>query len=101
MRLIVYKESLNLGLSLILYKKMFINFIYVHNTKGGGYNEVPTMISGKDLDYLSDIFNWNFNACKLANHFYSELQDEEIKEIMKKVEEIHREHAKAVLNILE
>ena len=85
---------------------MFINFIYVHNIKGGEnnmnqYNEVPAMISGKDLDYLSDIFNWNFNACKLANHFYSELQDDEIKELMKKAEEIHKEHAQAILNILE
>lgn len=65
------------------------------------YEEVPTMISGKDLDYLSDIFNWNFNACKLANHFYLNSQDQEIKEMMEKAYEIHKEHAKAVLNILE
>ena len=26
------------------------------------YNEVPNIISGKDLDYLSDIFNWNYGA---------------------------------------
>lgn len=49
------------------------------------YEEVPTIISGKDLDYLCDIYNWNFNACKLANHFYNEVQDEEIKEVLTKV----------------
>ena len=65
------------------------------------YNEVPAMISEKDLDYLSDIFNWNFNTYKLANHFYFEIEDEEIKEMMKKIEDIHKEYAEAVLNILE
>lgn len=64
------------------------------------YEEVPTIISGKDLDYLCDIYNWNFNACKLANHFYNEVQDEEIKEVLTKAAEIHKEHATAVLNIL-
>lgn len=26
------------------------------------YEVVPNIISGKDLDYLSDVYNWNFNA---------------------------------------
>ena len=26
------------------------------------YNKVPEMIAAKDLDYLSDMFNWNFNG---------------------------------------
>ena len=33
------------------------------------YENVPNIISGKDLDYLSDMFNWNFNAFKLINDF--------------------------------
>lgn len=64
------------------------------------YEEVPAMISGKDLDYLSDIYNWNFNACKLANHFKEEVQDEEIKDLLNRAADMHKEHAKAVLNIL-
>ena len=64
------------------------------------YEEVPAMISGKDLDYLSDIYNWNFNACKLANHFKEEVQDEEIKDLLSRAADMHKEHAKAVLNIL-
>lgn len=64
------------------------------------YETVPAIISCKDLDYLSDIYNWNFNACKLANHFLNEVEDEEIKELFKKVASMHQEHAKAVLNIL-
>lgn len=64
------------------------------------YEEVPSMISTKDLDYLSDVYNWNFNACKLANHFKKEVQDEEIKELLTEVANMHKEHATAVLNIL-
>ena len=54
------------------------------------YEEVPAMISGKDLDYLSDMFNWNFNISKLANHFLNEIEDEEIKQIMIKVRDAHK-----------
>lgn len=28
------------------------------------YNVVPNIISGKDLDYLSDMFNWNYTGYK-------------------------------------
>ena len=28
------------------------------------YETVPDMISGKDLDYLTDMYNWNYNAFK-------------------------------------
>lgn len=65
------------------------------------YETVPNMISGKDLDYLSDIYNWNFNACKLSNHFIGEVQDEEIKQLLIKVAQVHQEHCQAILNILE
>ncbi len=64
------------------------------------YETVPAVISCKDLDYLSDIYNWNFNACKLAHHFMNEVQDDEIKELLDQVANMHKEHAKAVTNIL-
>ena len=28
------------------------------------YNAVPNIISSKDLDYLSDMFNWNYGHIK-------------------------------------
>ena len=64
------------------------------------YEVVPNIISGKDLDYLSDIYNWNFNACKLANNFANEVTDEEIKTLFEKVADMHMQHCEAVLNIL-
>lgn len=64
------------------------------------YSEVPSIISGKDLDYLSDMFNWNFNTFKLINDFKEKVSDEEIKDLMEKVCETHKENLSAVLNIL-
>lgn len=64
------------------------------------YNEVPSIISGKDLDYLSDMFNWNFNAFKLINDFKEKVSDGEIKDLMDRVCETHKENLSVVLNIL-
>ena len=64
------------------------------------YSEVPSVISGKDLDYLSDMFNWNFNAFKLINDFKEKVSGEEIKDLMERVCETHKENLSAVLNIL-
>lgn len=64
------------------------------------YEEVPSMISCKDLDYLSDIYDWNFNVSKLLNHFSKEVTDQEIKNMLEKAKDVHKEHAKFVLNIL-
>ena len=64
------------------------------------YSEVPSIISGKDLDYLSDMFNWNFNAFKLINYFKEKVSDEEIKNLMERVCKTHKENLSVVLNIL-
>mgnify|MGYP000051422252 CR=1 FL=1 len=63
-------------------------------------NVVPNIISGKDLDYLSDMFNWNFNAFKLINDFKEKVSDEEIKDLIERVCKTHKENLNAVLNIL-
>lgn len=65
------------------------------------YNEVPVVISQKDLDYLSDMFCWNFNACKLINHFCFNVCDDDIKQLLKEAYNIHKEHANSILNILQ
>ena len=40
------------------------------------YNEVPDIITGKDLDYLSDMFNWNYVAYKCAYNAIDKITDE-------------------------
>ena len=64
------------------------------------YEKVPNIISCKDLDYLSDIYNWNFIASKYANESSCCVKDEEIKNILYKAASIHSEHCKYVINIL-
>ena len=64
------------------------------------YSEVPSIISGKDLDYLSDMFNWNFKGFKLINDFKEKVSDEEIKDLIERVCKTHKENLNAVLNIL-
>ena len=43
------------------------------------YEKVPNIITGKDLDYLSDMFNWNYEALKKTNEGLINIEDEEIK----------------------
>ena len=63
-------------------------------------NKVPAVITTKDLDYLSDMFKWNYVASKKAKHFSNEVTDEEIKQELEKVYEMHKEICNTILGIL-
>jgi len=64
------------------------------------YTEVPSIISGKDLDYLSDMFNWNYGAYKSNMNALNEVQDLEIKQVIQKATNVFFENMNLVLNIL-
>lgn len=59
------------------------------------------IISCKDLNYISDIFNWNYNALKQVNHFIDEVESEEIKNILEEVFNMHYENCTKCISILE
>ncbi|MDD3453774.1 MAG: hypothetical protein PHN42_05850 [Bacilli bacterium] len=63
--------------------------------------QVPDVISNKDLTYLCDIFNWNFNTLKLVNHFKDEVKLEELKDVFDDITEIHNNICNGIINILE
>lgn len=63
------------------------------------YKLVPNMISCKDLDYLSDMFNWNYGAYKMIVNL--EVMDEEIKSVFNKASEMFLNNMREILNILE
>lgn len=46
------------------------------------YEKVPMIITGKDLDYLTDMFDWNYKALKKFNEFKSRAEDSDIKEML-------------------
>lgn len=64
------------------------------------YQEVPDIITGKDLDYLSDMFSWNYSAYKSIYNSISKVNDEEIKKILEEGSELFDENMNIVLDIL-
>ena len=61
---------------------------------------IPQIISTKDLAYLSDMFEWNKTAFKQVNHFINEVQNEEIKELLERVKNMHEDHMNFIISIL-
>lgn len=64
------------------------------------YNKVPDIITGKDLDYLSDMFNWNYGAFKNNYNSYDSITDEEIKDLIDEACELFDENMNLVLDIM-
>ena len=64
------------------------------------YNEVLNIITGKDLDYLSDMFNWNYEALKKMNVAVNKVTDEEIKNVLEKGYNLFKNNLNITLSIL-
>lgn len=64
------------------------------------YSRVPDIITGKDLDYLSDMFEWNYDAYKKYSHYEKVAQMEELKSIFNEASNIFRTNMEQVINIL-
>lgn len=64
------------------------------------YDVVPDIISGKDLDYLSDMFNWNYGAHKTTLNASNSVQDEALKNTLSKSSNIFHSSMTKILNIL-
>ncbi len=64
------------------------------------YEEVPNIISCKDLDYLSDMFTWNYGAYKKTYNAVQNVEDEELNKQLEKASNIFYETMEKVLNIL-
>ena len=64
------------------------------------YEVVSSIISCKDLDYLSDMFNWNYGAYKNALNASLSANDEEIKTLLSSCANIFHLEMQNILNIL-
>lgn len=64
------------------------------------YEEVPNIISGKDLDYLSDMFNWNYGAYKQTVNAIENVEDESIKYMLETAGNKFHDSMTTILNIL-
>jgi len=65
------------------------------------YNVVPNIISSKDLDYLSDMFNWNYGAYKSSLNASNSVTDEELNNLLLKASNIFHSNMSKVLNIIQ
>jgi hypothetical protein len=66
------------------------------------FMEVPNdILTGKDLDYLSDMFEWNYIAFKKTNTAIGIVNDQEIVSLLEKGVKLFETNLISVLNILE
>lgn len=76
---------------------------FVHYNDGGKnmkYECVPNIISSKDLDYLSDMFNWNFGAYKASFNAVNSVSNEELKNILNKSSDTFMSIMNDIINIM-
>lgn len=65
------------------------------------YVEVPNnILTGKDLDYLSDMFEWNYGALKKNNEAINNVSDENIIMLLEKGCTLFDSNLNSVLDIL-
>lgn len=65
------------------------------------YMEVPSnILTGKDLDYLSDMFEWNYGGYKKMKNSVGQVTDQEIVTVMDKAASIFDQNLNTVLSIL-
>ena len=66
------------------------------------FEEVPNdILTGKDLNYLSDMFEWNYSALKKTNTALSIVNDEDIIYVLNKGYNLFDDNLNSVLSILE
>ncbi|MBR1413302.1 MAG: hypothetical protein IJ574_01360 [Bacilli bacterium] len=65
------------------------------------YKKVPDIITGKDLDYLADMFKWFYDAYKCVENDLTIVNDNEIKKQMKKCSNNFYDYMNTVLDLLE
>ena len=61
---------------------------------------VPNIISTKDLPYICDMFNWNLTTAKKALNYSNNVTDNEIKEELLNIFDMHKQICNSLLNIL-
>lgn len=64
------------------------------------YEKVPNIVSSKDLDYLEDMFNYNYLGYKKIVNYIDMVNNLEIEEIMEKAGNTFNENMQEILTIL-
>ena len=62
--------------------------------------EVPNIISTKDLSYIKDMLSWNLVMAKKSKEYLKLVGDKDVKELLNKVNEVHKSHYEMLLEII-
>jgi len=63
-------------------------------------NKAPDILTGKDLDYLKDIFGWNYTLYKLGENSIDSIEDTEIVKLYKECNNFFYDNMNIILDIL-
>lgn len=62
--------------------------------------KAPDILTGKDLDYLKDIFGWNYNLYKFTINSIENINDKEIAKLFKECSNYFYDNMNLVIDIL-
>jgi len=60
----------------------------------------PKILTNKDLDYLKDIFGWNYTLYKLGENSIDSIEDTEIVKLYKECNNFFYDNMNIILDIL-
>jgi len=63
-------------------------------------NKVPDILTGKDLDYLKDIFGWNYTLYKYGENTIDLIEDSEIAKLFKECNDFFFDNMNLIIDIL-
>lgn len=63
-------------------------------------NRAPDILTGKDLDYLKDIFGWNYTLYKIGINSIDNIQDNEIIKLYKECNNFFYDNMNIIIDIL-
>lgn len=65
------------------------------------YKQAPDILTGKDLDYLKDLFGWNYNLYKIEEDALQFIEDKDITNLIEDCNTFFYDNMTTILNILE
>ncbi len=62
--------------------------------------KAPDILTGKDLDYLKDIFGWNYTLYKLGENSIELIENEEIIKLYKECNNFFYDNMNIIIDII-
>ena len=64
------------------------------------YKKAPDVFTGKDLDFLKDIFGWHHTAYKVSQDALEFIEDKQVANMFMESSQIFYDHMKTVISLL-